>query len=386
MGEKEFPVQPSPSLNPRFKKWHLLIWLSFVVIVFHYFKEVRGGGSAWKTADWLINYEGGAVRRGLLGQLAIYVSSIGVSLKWLVFFIQSAIYFGINCLVLKIYLMREREISWYALLLSPAFLLFPAYDLQGGFRKEIIVFLSFAIIAFSFANKKLGNKSILVGYFVYLVSVFSHELSVLALPFYLYIFYRSAKVELIEPREAFGWSLLFALTAASAIIFSIVFSGGRSVADGICTSLLLHGFNGDICSGAIEWLGFDSKYGIEKVFDNFPAYIFNFPFLFALSIAPVFLLGPKNRSMTAVFIVGFISFLPLYYVAIDWGRWISIYIFFVFVSILAESVLCEIKLKPVNPWLLIIYLTTWSIPHCCSSRPGFGLISKIFKQITLIKL
>ncbi len=43
--------------------------------------------------EWLINYEGGYVRKGLLGQIVLYISNIfNIDLKFIILFLQITIY------------------------------------------------------------------------------------------------------------------------------------------------------------------------------------------------------------------------------------------------------------------------------------------------------
>ena len=93
-----------------------------------YAQEIFAGGQSWKTGDWLINYEGGFVRRGLIGQVLYYFSGLGISLLWLTFTIQVIIYLIIAHFTLKIFFYNNRGISWLLFLFSPAFIfLFPFF-------------------------------------------------------------------------------------------------------------------------------------------------------------------------------------------------------------------------------------------------------------------
>ena len=142
------------------RNFYFLIWAALIFFVFQYGMEISKGGNEWKTGDWLINYESGPVRRGFFGQIVIYLASLGGDLKWIVFFIQSIAYVAIYYLVIKIYFMRQRNYAWYIFIFSPAFLFFPLFDIQGGFRKEILQFLSFSIIAYYYAVNRLNIKNI----------------------------------------------------------------------------------------------------------------------------------------------------------------------------------------------------------------------------------
>jgi hypothetical protein len=259
-------------------------------------------------------------------------------------------------------------------LFSPAFLLFPFFDTNGGYRKEIIIFLSFAIISFYYAKKDINGYSLLVSFVFFLLAVFSHEMSAMALPFYLYVIFKSTKLKFLQKRTGIAWAVLFTLTAAFAVILAVKLPGNKDITYGICKSLMLRGFTNDICNGAIKWLSFDVTYGFSSVKNNINAYIFVYPFLLFMAMIPVFLTNWLSIERLSIFILGFFAFLPLYFVALDWGRWIHIFVFFIYLIILSESVIFTVEIRPISIWIISLYLTTWSIPHCCADRFLLGWI------------
>jgi hypothetical protein len=126
----------------------LLLVGGYLFVVAHYFNEMRAGGEPWKSGDWLINYQGGFVRRGALGELLLKLGDLAkFDLLWLLFVLQVAVYSLVLYLTCRIYVAVDRCKEWALVLLSPAFLMFAFYDYLGGFRKEIIAFAAFAILA-----------------------------------------------------------------------------------------------------------------------------------------------------------------------------------------------------------------------------------------------
>lgn len=355
-----------------------LIWPVFLAIVIRYYEQILSGGEFYKTGDWLINYAAGPVRRGLVGEILFYISNFGLPLKWLVFFTQVSFYFLIFILVQKIYLMRERGSEWLLLLFSPAFIFFAFYDFQGGFRKEIIVFLSFLVLALSYARQNVDSKTIIVSYALFLLAVFSHELAAFTLPFFGYIFFNSFRSGKVSRRTALIAMLLFSVTALLSLLFAQAFPGGELVKRQICNSVVEKGFSRYICDGAIQWIGFDAKYALQTTFDYVQKYFLVYPFLLLLATLPLLLSAWAKRNLVFL-LVGFCFLCPLFVVATDWGRWTHIYFFFVFVLILSESVWQDIKIRKLPILVLIIYLTTWSIPHQNVDRIGFGLAEPVIK-------
>jgi len=258
------------------------------------------------------------------------------------------------------------------------FLIFSLLDLKGGFRKEIILFLSFSIFSYFYATKKLNSKNIIIVYLIFVTAIFSHESTALALPFYIYIFFNASKFTIIKPRIAAFYSILFSLTAFAAIFFAMKFSGNEAIAKGICESLNLYEFSKNICSGAIDWLKFDAQYGRLQVSNLAEKYINVYPLYFLIAIIPVFLTTWINRFNFIFLIAAFLVFLPLYFVGIDWGRWIYIYVFLVFALILSESILSNTEIIRIPNWGIFFYLTVWSLPHSYATRVTFGWFEKFW--------
>ncbi|WP_437586921.1 hypothetical protein [Sorangium sp. So ce1000] len=57
---------------------------------------------------------------------------------------------------------------------------------------------------------------------------------------------------------------------------------------------------------------------------------------------------------------------PLYVVAIDWGRWIHVYLSMASILLLASKA----TIRPVHPALVALYVSVWSLPHCGAHLSG----------------
>ena len=96
------------------------------------------------AADWLINYSGGFVRRGLFGEVLLYlsnftkISTLDLTIFFPIFFYVAFLYLLFNLLKNK-----ERNFIFLFLLFSPATLLFSFYDPMAVGRKEVIILLFF---------------------------------------------------------------------------------------------------------------------------------------------------------------------------------------------------------------------------------------------------
>ena len=122
---------------------YLLILLSFSYF-FLFIKHEVGNDST--ISEWLINYEGGFTKRGLVGQTAIEISRFfDFNLRWTIFLLQSlicTIYFFLLYRLLR-NLKSERIIVLS--ILTPIFILYPVAEIEVLARKEVIVFSSFLL-------------------------------------------------------------------------------------------------------------------------------------------------------------------------------------------------------------------------------------------------
>jgi len=361
-----------------------IIFVAYVFLlyfVYCYACEINIGGDAWKTGDWLINYEGGWVRRGLIGQVLYEISGFGVSLVWVAFLLQTLIYLSTAHFVLKIFFSTRREISWLLFLFSPAFIfLFPFYDIQGGFRKEIIVFLAFCLLAVGLMHGGFNKKYLVSSLFLYAIAVFSHELAASCIIFFVHLLFEHTRSDANLRSIGRVYITGFIIVAVAGLLFSFIFPGTIDTADKICESLQHRGLTSDICSGAIKALGVDSSSGWKQVMARIQHYAFLYPPLFVLAMIPLSLTDWWSRRLP-VLLVGFVFVAPLFLVAKDWGRWIHVYFSMISVLLLCDSSNIKTRIYKLPLIGVIIYAGVWSIPHSGASLPGFGMCSVAYRIV-----
>ena len=121
---------------------YLFIYLLILLIFSYFFLFIKHNVANDSTiSEWLINYEGGFTKRGLIGQFAIELSRIFESnLRWIIFLLQSftcTIYFFLLFVFLK-KLKFERVIILS--IFTPIFILYPIAEIEVLARKEVLVF------------------------------------------------------------------------------------------------------------------------------------------------------------------------------------------------------------------------------------------------------
>lgn len=369
-----------------------MIWPCLIFMMIYYYLELfKYNFHIYKTGEWLINYDYGFVRRGLFGsfftQPAKFLNFSSSTLVWIIFITQNIFYFLIFYFVQKIYLLNKKNYFTLLLLFSPAYILFPYYDFAGGYRKEIIVFLSFIMLAYSYCKKIKSTEIIWGSLILYVIAIFSHESAIFVLPFFLFIILRIKDNNLLNSKAANKFIILFIISAFVSFLLSILnaFDVQRNsvIINNNCNYFLSIGFNKQICETFFFIERSFIQFLNERISSFYSAITINF-LLFFLSILPVFFSNwierKKNKSLI---IIGVVFILPLFIISHDWGRWIHIYIFFLFTTILSENDRSKFKNKTIPLFFVIGYLTLWSLPHCCTVKVGDGIF---LKQINIIKL
>ena len=138
------------------KYFKLYVSILFIFSVFYLYGKYDVGNDS-TVSEWLINYEGGFTKRGLIGQIAIYISEFfNYSLRQSILFFQ-IFSIGIYYLLL-INFFKFVKFNKIILLsiFTPIFLLYPVAEIEVLGRKEIIIF-SFYLIYLTLQNFRQKN-------------------------------------------------------------------------------------------------------------------------------------------------------------------------------------------------------------------------------------
>lgn len=347
-----------------------LIWIFFFLCCWDYLAEITSGGSGWKTAAWLINYSTGPIRRGLIGTLLLYVSDWGFPLLWVTYALQVACQALVCVLVLKLYRSHPRHAFLLILLFSPAFIMFPFHHSAGAFRQEILGFVPVAVLSLSYARRTLSQPRLFLVAVLFACATLSHEVNAVMIPAYWYLFYKSNNATLMSARMAWGWGGVFGLICLTSVLFALAYQGDAAIATAQCNALLERGLNKELCHGAVSSLGQGPalfwQFMLQAV--DLSEYIYNYAVLLLLSVAPLFLTTWIRKETVLLLSAGLLFMLPLFVLAIDWGRWIHIYIVMMFCIALTENLQPRIHLHRGGVFVATVYLTVWAIPVCCLGK------------------
>ena len=283
--------------------------------------------------DWIINYEGGYIRRGLLGEISINLSNfLDLNIKYVFLLIHLSIYLLFHLIFYKFFINFKKNYVFYLLCFSPLVFLYPIATFEAFARKEIF-YITFFLINCYLAIK-INNRRIIffsTNLFV-LLSYFIHESSL----FFLIFFYFSYFVFLKKN----NYKIKFTELGLILIVYSILlFLLSIPVTDEKLSEMIYlvnqNFFELTKFSGAISWLQNDPssaflflKYNhvsIKFVLQNILYLHFLLIFFYLLYINNFFKSGKYFFILT---ILSFFGPLILFIVWLDWGR--LVYIFYNF--------------------------------------------------------
>jgi len=352
------------------------IWPFLMLVCLHYAVAILDGGQAFLTGDWLINYYSGPVRRGLIGTALLAATDAGLPLLWATYVTQVLIYFFVFYCVQKIYLSQPRGLFWLLILFSPTFILSPFYDMGVGFRKEIIVMLAFSYFCTMYLSDKMNNRTVWSVGVIFTIAVFSHELAVFTLPFFLYMVHLAKADNKLSRKSAAIFAACLTLVGILALVFAMLYKGDEGTPDLICKTLVDRGLSDHICGGAIAYLDKDAGYAIQQILN-----IVNYKVIFTigaliLSLLPLLFTNWLRRRTLILVSVGLITMLPLFALGTDWGRWVHILVFMTYTVCLTQKVDVRYPFRREYIALGLIFLTTWSLPHSLGNDWAWGLIAR----------
>lgn len=379
----------------RFEPWVFLCGfvfvLSFAWSCLRTYELAQAGGDASRVGDWLINYSGGFVRRGLIGAGLLPLGrAFPGSLLWITLSLQLALYAVLLTtafLLLRPHLSRRPTFIFLAL--SPGTFLFEALN-HDSFRKELLA-LSFLGIFCLMVRK--SQRHLTAGLFAITVLspclVLSHEGLIPLLPYFCIALF------LVQPH--FNWRrplvLLPAVFSGLAFLAALFVRADEQTAEMILSSLEGWVPQGSLVrkggGGAIRALAHDMSKGLQLVEARLGPphhYFVKYSLGLLLTAFPFFLLRSHWRAawreprIQWLFGAALLMTAVMAVVAIDWGR-------FIYMNAAALAlVLCLLPPEDkstlhastrIPGWLfafaLVAYTSLWRLPISAAKlRTGFA--------------
>ena len=353
---------------------------------------------SWTLSEWLINYEGGFVRRGLVGEVAF---GLGALLHLSPATIAVMIYLGAYAIILSLgraLAMQTRPTWWcLALVLSPATFSYQLLDVTGGSRKEVLYFASLFIFVKLLQRRRMVG--VLTSISLSLITAFlvlSHEPLLCYLPYFFAALLLAGRSVTAAAKEF----LLPALVAITAAFFCTQHLGNAETAARICTSLgyTLRAQGKEICSGgAIGFLTMTPELARHQTWTRAwgDLYLLVYPVESLIALIPIVWgcrilasegFGREMKLLWKTAGVSFVLSLALFVYAEDWGRWVYLHIFSLGILLMSfgaqaisrthreEASLAPWKQRRSSLLWLLAYATLWSLPHVPSRTPPFGYL------------
>jgi hypothetical protein len=285
-------------------------------------------------------------------------------------------------------LLRRTQITfWYLFLcLSPAFLLFTFYNPDAIGRQEILVYVAFMLWGYGSTRRIVSCPGFQVVFgTVCLVATLVHELFFLFTPYF--VFLSVVLFKLRRTDEHWKHSLLVPASSLAAVLAIVLFS--RSLDDaGLCQRLLRAGAPIKVCDGLLAYGDPGARRVLMDFLGRFDSHtLVGLGLIFPIILLPVYLFFEANGKQvtspwTLIGIVcGFILFSsPLFILAVDWGRWISIHT--VLLTITCAYFLGEreyvihqrvraVHGRAVHLLLGVLVISStlcWNVKYCCGDR------------------
>ena len=129
-----------------------IIFIFLTAIFWLYQKHTIGNDST--ISEWLINYQGGFTRRGIIGEISFqFASYFNQNLRFIIFLFQSILYLFYLLLIYFFIKDTPRNILTVLAIFSPIFILYPIAELEVLARKEVFLYVGF-VIFLNLSNKK----------------------------------------------------------------------------------------------------------------------------------------------------------------------------------------------------------------------------------------
>ncbi|WP_440920173.1 hypothetical protein [Candidatus Pelagibacter sp.] len=388
----------------------LAIYL-IILLVFSYFflftKHQVGNDST--ISEWLINYEGGFTKRGLIGQIAIEISRLfNLNLRITIFFLQSfvcTIYF-----ILLFNFLKNLKLEKIVILsiFTPIFILYPVAEIEVLARKEIIIFSLYLIYLL------VPNRNILKIFSFIVFTSISMLVWEPVIFFFPIIFLLEIIEKNIENYDVHFYKILFLFVPSLMIASIFIFDPLNEIEWNMMASILKSEFDQN-CYMSCFLLKSKSTI-IQQFQGNYGSYslevFIRYFFIILIGFYPLFTLikNSKINNYNLVLFKHFVSFskillfsltpvILLFAMGYDWGRWVNIsYIFLLIIFFqllkhrritinyenLRNTFIYKLKRKTFI-FFFVIFCFGWNpktvITGDVASFPGYRIPYKVFKII-----
>ncbi|KMQ66269.1 hypothetical protein ACM46_01600 [Chryseobacterium angstadtii] len=364
-------------------KTKIINYLISLVLIIYYYVSItttyslivtKKGG--WYLGEWLINYQdGGFKRRGFFGSLFVFINEVTrVNLEYIVFSFLLLVYTWFFYLLIRLFLKEKNNLLVLALVLLPAGFGMMIKDPTIAAKKEILFFLLYLIYIICL-RAKVTIKDYVLTLFI-LIAILTHEAAFFYLPFVGFAYFMKNEGSALDKlRKIFFYQFLPAV-----ITMLLLYKFGLSVnTENSVLFLKNHGLVFDEL-GIYEY---DTNYNVRSFYK---AHIYSYQ-TYAISVlfgSLTFLIYCKlNRlKINPVFLIIQTTFLiPLFYMALDWGRWINIFFILLTLYVAAENKLTLTRKGELIAIIVIVFNLSWRMMLKIEGFSTFPALDAFLKQV-----
>jgi hypothetical protein len=300
-------------------------------------------------SEWVINYGGGFVRRGLVGEIIFQLSIFfKIKLREGFLILQILLYFFYYLIIYWLLLNFKKNFIVYLAIFSPVFYSFGLYELEALGRKEILMYIFFSYNFYLFYKYKNINLNYVFTFLSLIILILNHESVIFYYLFYLFFFI------VIDKKKDFRFYLLNFLLLFIIIFFSyLIYFNPHSNTDNLEMCKRLLNLSDERCGLAANFTTANISRHINEVNWRFIDVI-NYFFIFIFGFIGIFLLIYKSKLTNKFYILNFNLFsilifcslpgLLLFLIAVDTGRWTSMLYHMIAISFFGMVKLGYIKM------------------------------------------
>ena len=372
----------------------IIFFFLFLILNYLFFNyRILGRENGYILGDWVINYSGGFVKRGLLGHIFYSLSLYSnTSIINIIFLFSSIIYI---CSTYWFYLIVKNRLNnnlIFIFALLPSTFLFNFFDPLTVGRKEILVFFFFTFYYLNINKIDLLLKYKIITLIFFITIILTHEIIFFFIP-YLFILKFLHKEDITKFRFSdylFEFLILFFGVLIFLIIIKINHLHDNEL---LCSSLQNINLTKNSCWAIND---FKSQITINFLYSYFleKNYFKNYLLYFILTSIPLILLVLQSQNKKKKYFI-LLSILSLFFSfsffgqVNDWGRYLNVIFLIQFITILfftkSDETFNNYKYNIfyfIKLFIIFFYLTTWHMPHCCNPELGKGYKS-IYERVLM---
>ncbi len=334
--------------------------LFFIALLCRFILQVTNGFSkeSWNITEWLINYQGGFVRRGITGQIILGLyNSVGLQPYFVILIISILTYIILVVFFIRNFLKIGFRLS---VLLYPFFLGAPIIN-NFVVRKDVSIMLFFIFIIFLatenpqyFRDSRISLLRLFLINIIFSVGVLTHEeLGFIGFPILFLILFSQHKEKLSRFKSVF-MSLFKLFPSITTFFACLYFKGSVIISELIWDSWNLVPFpfqnkSETTIPGAVDAVSWSLQKGLSltiKTFKNFDDGIYA-PLIWLIIISSIYYLlsnvdyfrpfnnKPKIESqlqkiyktnISNILFFQLLGIIPLAVLGWDYGRWVFLWV------------------------------------------------------------